>query len=116
MKGRIVVLALAVVLSTGSALAQTFDEVIDPLESAISDLQTAVDDVESARLSAEDPGTAVRAIREGRRVMRSTAISLLLDSMDPKRRPKEYQQTMDALRILEPRVFSDPKRANLEVR
>ncbi len=112
MARRIALTACAVVLAAGPlcALAQTFDEVTDPLESAITDLQSALDDVESARSSAQDdPVGGVRAIRQAQREMRSTAISLLLASMDPKRRPKEYQRTLDAVRLLEPKLLDEPK-------
>jgi type II secretory pathway component PulM len=106
----LVALVFWIIVQPGNVLAQTFDDTIDPLETAINDLQSALDDVESARSSAEDdPGNAVKAIREAQRKMRSTAISLLLASTDPQRRLKEYQRTRDALRILEPKAFIDQK-------
>jgi len=106
----LIALVFSLVIHPGAVLAQTFDETIDPLQSAIDDLQSALDEVESARSEAEDdPGKGVKAIREAQREMRSTAISLLLASVDPTRRSKEYQQTMEALRILEPKIFNQPK-------
>ena len=103
-----IVFVLAV-LSVTSASAQSIDETADSLETAISDLHSALDDLEDYRGSAaDDLSAAMRSVRNARRTMHSTAISLLISSMDP-RRPKESQRTVDALRILAPKLFDKPK-------
>jgi len=96
-------------LAPGSASSQSISETADSLESAISDLQSALDDLEEYRGSAdEDLSGALRAVRNAHQTMRSTAISLLLNSLSASR-PKEAERTMNALRVLEPRLFDKPK-------
>jgi hypothetical protein len=98
-------------MQPASLSAQTFYETIDPLEAAISDLQDALDDVESAQSDAhDDPGKGVKAIREAQKEMRSNAISLLVASLGSVKRSKEVQRTMEALQIVEPKIFQTPAR------
>lgn len=98
-----------VVFSTNLALAESIEETADSIESAIDELQSALDNLEAYReLVERNPTAALRAVRNAQREMRSTAISLLLSSVDPQR-PKEMQRTMDALRILEPKLFDKSK-------
>lgn len=112
MQLRVLIIILGLMLNaaaTTPVAAQSVNETADDLESAISELQDVLDEVEGFRGSADDDlAGAVRAIRNARQTMRSTAITLLVASLSPKR-PEEYERTMAALRILEPKICDKSK-------
>jgi ABC-type transporter Mla subunit MlaD len=87
--------------------AQSIDDTADSLDTAISDLQASRDDLESYEGAADDDlAGATQAVREARHTMRSTAISLLISSLDHAPE-EESRRTMAALKLLEPRLFEE---------
>ena len=114
MQMRVLIVILGLMLSataTSPVAAQSVNETADDLESAISELQDVLDEVQGFQGSADDDlAGAVRAVRTAHQTMRSTAIRLLLASLSSKR-PAEFERTMAALRLLEPKIFDKAKSA-----
>lgn len=102
---RAVLIVIFVLGLSAASAAQSVEETLDVLESAVTELQSSVDDLEQYRsgLEDEDLTEALHDVREARSTMRSVAISLLIGSVDV-RRAGDFDRVKAAIRMIMPEL------------
>jgi prefoldin subunit 5 len=102
------ILGVALLAFPTNVWSESVEDVINTLEATIQELQDAQDTLEQYRSDVDDLDEALNALHEAKRTMRTEAISLLLASVEVRKKG-DFDRVMTAIRDLGYNLERQPK-------